>query len=131
MSTSPFLQSLAEGCQAEEFAARIETGIFQTLSDTPTTEAYNAAKLDLQDLFHAYRQINPCQASAFTQLHRCIFDVYCDAYDRLKSITPVPPPAPVRRQRRKSIPPSQSHNDAIADTLSTFHRIFGDDDGTT
>ena len=97
-----------KGCLSEEFDEKITLDILSGLPSEPSVEEWERAKLALQDLYHVYRYKNPCQASAFAALHRCIYQVYCEAYDRLDGITPQPPPPPKpqRKPRPKTPPPA-------------------------
>lgn len=114
---SPTLTVLADGCLAQEFQEHIEQAVFSLVASTPTTQQYNYALLLLQRLYHTYRKENPCRASAFAAVHRCIFDVYCDAYERLMKIQPVEPPPPAstsRRERRKKQPVPVDYAEYVA-----------------
>jgi len=100
---SEFITRLTKGCQAEELEQKIQQEIFALLSSRPRLDALQQAKLTLQELYHQYRKTNPCRASAFTALHRCIYQVYVENFERLDALTPTALPAP-KKKREKSIP---------------------------
>ncbi len=95
------LTRFVDGCLAEELDDRIAREVFTSLPANPSREAWERAKVQLQDLYHTYRRRNPCQASAFAALHRCIYQVYCEAYDRLDAM----PVKPTQKRQRKQIAP--------------------------
>lgn len=96
------LDRLAQGCKAPELEEKIAEAVFGQLPIDPTPVQWRDAKVALQDLFHHYRGINPCRASAFAAVHRCINEVYIDAYERLIELEsrPKPPAIPSSLQRK-------------------------------
>src|SRR4051794_22503219 len=74
---------MTKGCRAEELERHVNAEVLAQLPKSPSPDTIRSAKYLLQELYHEYRRTNPCQASAFAAVHRCVHQVYIEAFERL------------------------------------------------
>jgi hypothetical protein len=92
---------LTAGCQSAEFEREVTT-LLSGLNASPTQKELDAAKLTLQDTYHRYRRTNPCASNGLVVGHRCLTEIYTDAYEKLSQLQfSRTPPARTSRTQRK------------------------------
>src|SRR6266487_1546135 len=101
---------------AESFSQWARELVTKTLTN-PSLVSINQAKILLLDKYFAWRVVVPKRHRNINQAssHLCIFDIFCENYERLKvvelSLTPpmlfIPPPPPAPLPPPPPAPPAQ------------------------
>lgn len=118
------LTRMTKGCLAEEFEERIGGDVFGAIPAEYYRADVQKAKFQLQELYHRYRRNNPCRASAFAGMHRCVHQVYIDAYERLDTMDRY---AKVDRPRVGEQSKLSAEEALAAQIFGLRARILGDD----